>query len=54
MCKQTESDHETCEEQEVHGPVKKAGHERKEEEERKDNADGCNNFSVNKALLVPC
>lgn len=54
VCKQTECDHEASKEQEVHGPVKEAGHEWEEEEEREQDADCGNNFSVDEALLVPC
>ena len=54
VCKQTKSNHETSEEQEIHRPVKEARSERQEEEESEENADCGDDFGVDEALLVPC
>jgi hypothetical protein len=50
----TESDHEACEEEEVHGPMKEGGSEGEEEEKGEEDADGSDDFGVDEALFAPC
>ena len=54
VSKQTKGDHSSDKENKVHGPVQETRHEWKEEEERVEDANGGDDFSVDEALLVPC
>ena len=54
MSKQSKSNHSSDKENKVHGPVPETRHKWKEEEERVENANGSDDFSVDEALLVPC
>lgn len=52
--KETESDHEEGEQQEVHRPVDEATSEWEEEEEGEEDADGGDDLSVDEAFLELC
>ena len=54
MSKQSKSNHSSDKENKVHGPVPETRHKWKEEEERVENANGSDDFSVDEALHVPC
>jgi len=53
VSKQTKGHHSSDKENKVHGPVQKTRHTWKEEEERVEDANGSDDFSVDEALLVP-
>jgi hypothetical protein len=48
------SNHETCEEEEVHGPMKEGSGEGEEEEQGEEDADGGDDFGVDETLFAPC
>lgn len=54
VSKQSKSNHSSDKENKVHRPVPETRHKWKEEEERVENANGGDDFSVDEALLVPC
>lgn len=54
ISEQSKSDHEQYEKDEIHRPMDKTACEREEEEQREENANCGNHFSVNEAFLGPC